>query len=115
MKLGKITKTEKILNPFRKRKPFLRNYTLCRVTEKTMISCDPDVYTLQIDCDEVADFKTKLLTIPNPQKYYDGIYEMWFVTEKWQTKVLDWAIKFFDEVKIERLDGTVNTLKKRKI
>ncbi len=112
MKIGKVSKTETITNPFRKRPPFLRSYTTCRITENSTLSQDSNVYTLQIDCDEVKDFWNNVLNIPNPQRYYDDIYEIWFTTNEWKTKVIEWALLYFDEVKVVHSDGKIDTLKK---
>ena len=107
MKIGKKLIREKIDNPFRKKPPFRRTYTVCRITEKTLISVDPEIYTVQLDCDEVESFTAVIKTIPNPEKYYDSVYEMWFFMEKWLDFLVDNAKKHFEKVHVEKADGTV--------
>lgn len=112
MKINKVPKSIPITNPFRPPARYPRNYTICRITESSLIAVD-EAYTTQVDADFSEKFWAKFSSIPYPEKYYDPIFEMWFVTQKWNKKVKTWAKQFYDEVHVEMIDNTVERIKKR--
>ena len=113
MKIGKKMKKVGIENPWRPPLRFPRSHTICRITEGSILSVDPDVYSIQIDADFQEKYWAKINSIPNPFKYFCPVLEMHFTTTEYLEELVFYAKKHFDVVHFEDKNSKFHILKER--
>ncbi len=111
MKINKAAKKVVVENAWRPPPKFKRDFTVCRITEGSLISDEP-VFKIQVDADRHEDFWAKISALPENEKYYCGVFEMFFTLDKHLDPILEWSKEHYDVVIFEDITGKVEVVKK---